>query len=353
MATFPDVAVKDFESGLAKVVKGADLGSSKTALAHVLYDAAGNPVLTAAQVTSLLGYVDGLETLITSSNTKLDTVITSLSTIDGRVDGLEGFVDGLETLIGSTNTKLDTAITSLQVIDDMVLAAGSATIGKLAANSGVDIGDVDVKTINGVAPAYGAGNVGATVPRVAIADDSAGILTAGTAGSASSEVLTVQGIASMTPVRTDVNSVPTKYVTVSMSTPAGAMAAGDVIAATQIVAACTSGNDIPGLLQSAVLIDTDDVGANIKAVFFSANTSLGAEDAAPDIDDTEALTQLGVVNFAAADYEDLGASKSNTKTNIGLGVIPASGTDDIYMALYSPTGGTWASQVITVRLGFI
>jgi hypothetical protein len=147
--------------------------------------------------------------------------------------------------------------------------------------------------------------------------------------------------------------VATRFVTVSMTTPADAQDAGDVIAATQIVAACTPANDVPSVLQSACLIDTDDVGVNIKAVFFSANTTLGTEDSAPDIDDTEALTVLGIVDFAAADYVDLGGSKYNTKTGIGLAMVPASGTDDVYMALYSPTGGTWASGVITVRLGFI
>lgn len=49
-----------------------------------------------------------------------------------------------DTLVASLATKLDTAITSLQVIDNMVLAAGTAAIGKLAANSGVNIGTVTV-----------------------------------------------------------------------------------------------------------------------------------------------------------------------------------------------------------------
>lgn len=59
----------------------------------------------------------------------LDGIEGLLTTIDGRVDGLE-------TLIASTNTKLDTAITALQIIDNMVLAAGTANIG-----------DVDVLTV--------------------------------------------------------------------------------------------------------------------------------------------------------------------------------------------------------------
>jgi len=51
--------------------------------------------------TTIAGYVDGLETLVTSTNTKLDTLA-------GYVDQIEGYVDGIETAIASTNTKLDT-----------------------------------------------------------------------------------------------------------------------------------------------------------------------------------------------------------------------------------------------------
>lgn len=78
------------------------------------------------------GHVDGIETLITSTNSKIDTINTNLSTIDGHVDQIEGYVDGIETLITSTNTKLDTVITSVQLIDDIV-HSGDVAIAKYAA----------------------------------------------------------------------------------------------------------------------------------------------------------------------------------------------------------------------------
>jgi hypothetical protein len=288
--------------------------------------------------------------------------------------------------------------------DNVAITAGSGT--SVATD---DVGGVHyqkVKVAIGAADtanllAVGAGAVDTGTPRVTIASDSPDVAILGAAADAASVSTTIKAalrgiatalgvtaldlgtgtggsrtlrvavdstqmgslgqaaMASSVPVaiasnQSSVGVIPaTKFVTVTMTTPSDAQDAGDVIAATQIVAACTPGNDLPGLLQSACLIDTDDVGVNIKAVFFSANTTLGTEDAAPDIDDTEALTVLGIVDFAAADYVDLGGSKYNTKTNIGLAMVPATGTDDVYMALYSPTGGTWASQAITVRLGFI
>lgn len=51
------------------------------------------------------------------------------------------------------------------------LPAGANAIGKLAANSGVNIGSVDVLTVNGQAPAFNTGVRSATTQRVTIATD--------------------------------------------------------------------------------------------------------------------------------------------------------------------------------------
>lgn len=214
--------------------------------------------------------------------------------------------NGQATMDNSTPVVIASNQTSFPV----TLAAGTAGFGKLTANSGVDIGDVDVTSI-----AAGDNNIG----------------------------------------NVDVVSVPTKFVTVSMTTPTDAQDAGDVVAATQIVAACTPGNDLNAILQSVCVIDTDDQKALLTLVFFSANTALGTEDSAPDIDDTEALTVLGTVQIVAADYIDLGGASIANIKNVGLAVTPASGTDDIYMAIYTHATSTptYASGVLTVRLGFI
>jgi len=95
----------------------------------------------------------------------------------------------LATIAGDT-TSIDGKITTCNT-GAVVLAAGSAAIGKLAANSGVDIGDVDVLSI-----AAGDNNIGnvdivtvpaplnivgggaeATALRVTLANDSTGIIT--------------------------------------------------------------------------------------------------------------------------------------------------------------------------------
>lgn len=144
------------------------------------------------RLTTLAGYVDGLETLITSSNmlsTSLNgyvdgiealigTTNTSLSNISGYVDGLEtlntslnGYVDGLETLNGAINETApasDTASSGLngrlQRIAQRLtalLGAGAATIAKAedVASADADVG-VPAMAVRKATPANTSGSDG-------------------------------------------------------------------------------------------------------------------------------------------------------------------------------------------------
>lgn len=144
-----------------------------------------------------------------------------------------------------------------------------------------------------------------------------------------------------------------QFITVSMTTPTDAQDVGDVVADTQVVTNATGAINVPAILDSLTIIDADDQKAILTAVFFSANTSLGTEDGAPNVSDANSLTLLGSVEFVVADYIDVGGISYATKKNIGLMVSPAVGTRDIYMALYTPATSTptYASGVITCRLG--
>lgn len=85
---------------------------------------------TAANQTTIIGHIDGLEGLLT--------------TIDADTSALAGCVAGTE----------------VQVDIVGALPAGTNAIGKLAANSGVDIGDVDVVSLTGSAIAHDAADSG-------------------------------------------------------------------------------------------------------------------------------------------------------------------------------------------------
>jgi hypothetical protein len=93
---------------------------------------------TAANQTTIIGHVDGIETL--------------LGTIDADTGTLAATVSGTE----------------VQVDVVAALPAGTNAIGKLAANSGVDIGDVDVTSL---VPGTSATSLGKAVDSVAQATD--------------------------------------------------------------------------------------------------------------------------------------------------------------------------------------
>ena len=88
------------------------------------------------------------------------TIATHLSEIEGAVETIEGAVSGSEMqvdIVSSATLSVNShAVTNAGTFAvQSTLQAGSAAIGKLAANSGVDIGDVDVTSISAGTNAIG------------------------------------------------------------------------------------------------------------------------------------------------------------------------------------------------------
>lgn len=163
------------------------------------------------------------------------------------------------------------ALTSLQLIDDGIATAASATPTKGMVAMGTDgtnaralktdtsgelqvdiltlpalpaggnnIGDVDILSINGVAPAFGSGARGATVQRVTIATDDSVAVTQGTATNLKTQAESYQGGtavgaanplqvslanhgANATAVKVDGSAV-TQPVSIATNTPVGTVA---------------------------------------------------------------------------------------------------------------------------------
>jgi hypothetical protein len=76
-----------------------------------------------------------------------DAMLTALQLLDNAIAGNEMQVDVVASLPAGTNAIGKLAANSGVDIGDVTLTAGTAAIGKLAANSGVDIGDVDVLSL--------------------------------------------------------------------------------------------------------------------------------------------------------------------------------------------------------------
>lgn len=229
-AVFDDVAPTALGEGEMGTLRSTAARSLNVNLAEGI-----STLSTAAKQDTIIGHLDGVEGILATINTSLDNIEaedfatqTTLAAI--LVD--TGQIEALLTTIDADTGNLAAILTALQLIDNpvfvddaaftaatssvmvvggqyqstpnalddgdagsilldanhavqAVLRAGTAAFGKLAANSGVDIGDVDVTSmtcaaanakvdiglINAVTPLMGNGVTGTGSLRVTLASD--------------------------------------------------------------------------------------------------------------------------------------------------------------------------------------
>jgi len=136
---------------------------------------------------------------------------------------------------------------------------------------------------------------------------------------------------------------------VTLSLDTSAYADGDVLADSQIIAACLRANDGTGTITNVTVIDEDDQGIGFDLLFLDANVSLGSENAAPSITDANARNILGWVRVTASDFIDLGGARL-ASVPCSIPVKGVSGADDIYVAAISRGAGTYTASGIVVRV---
>ena len=175
----------------------------------------------------------------------------------------------------------------------------------LAANSGVDIGDVDVTSI-----AAGETHIGEVGGNSYVAE-------------------------------------------VTLSLAAATYTQHDVLAATQIIAACMRKDGGTAVIHSLIVLDQDDQGMALDIVFLRTNASIGAEESTVAPTDAAADEILGIVEILAGDDVDLTNSQLVTKTSVGIVVDAAAGADDLYIAAITRDTPTHTAAGITVKVGFL
>ena len=204
--------------------------------------------------------------------------------------------DTIPTALQTALELLDNAISGTEMQVDVV---------SIAANSGVDIGDVDVTSIT------------------------AGETHVGEVGGNSSVF----------------------EVTLSLDT--NAYASGDVLADTQAMTACMRVNQGTAVIHSITLLDEDDQAQALDLLFLRTDVTIGTENSAVSVSDANAREIMGVVEVAAADYVDLVGSQIVTKTNVGIVVDAAAGADDLYVAAISRGTGTYTASGIRLMVGLL
>lgn len=143
-----------------------------------------------------------------------------------------------------------------------------------------------------------------------------------------------------TPSETVIGSVETyvSLVDVTFTLDTSAYASGDVLADTQPITNFFRTADDLMYLDSITLLDKDDQGVAMSIVILSANVSFGTENSAPSITDTNAENILAIIDVPASGWYDVGGAKVQRVNFAPVVVKPASGTRNLYVALWNGTG---------------
>ena len=207
----------------------------------------------------------------------------------------------------------------------MLLAVRNDTLAALAGTDG-DYAPVQVDA-NGAIYIKGAANTGVDIGDVDVTSIAAGETHIGSVGG------------------------ETTVVTVVLSLHTDANVVNDVLAATQEVANAVRVNDGTGVIQSIVVQDDDDKAGDLDLIFFDANTSVGTESATCSMADNDTI--LGIKEVVEADYVDMINSQVAHFENVGIVIKGATGSTSIYMAAIARDTDTYTESGITVRLGIL
>ena len=133
-------------------------------------------------------------------------------------------------------------------------------------------------------------------------------------------------------------------------------AANDVVAQ-PVELAGVSQWDGCGVITSVVVTDFDDNGSALDVIFLRSPVTVGANNAALNISDTEVGEVLGHVSVASADYLNMAGNQVATVTNCGLVVEPQNNAGDsdrsIWMAISTTGTPTYASARLTIKVGIL
>jgi hypothetical protein len=126
-------------------------------------------------------------------------------------------------------------------------------------------------------------------------------------------------------------------LSLTFSVDTNVYANNDLIADTQEVGVVGQSDGDIVTLDSLHLLDKADQKNPVILVFLNANTSLGTENSAPSISDTDAANIIGMVSIAAADYVDVGGASIASKAP-ALKMKLASGSSKIWVGIIGGTG---------------
>ena len=228
-----------------------------------------------------------------------DATISSVEAASGHVQRVK-----LTYSADNSDTHVLADASGLKVQLGAALPAGTAEIGKLAANSGVDIGDVTLNAGTAEIGKLAAGS--AEIGRVEISD-----------GTTQAEVTATGTNKGLYTSILDQDGVPLSFAlplpaSVGPTMDAATYEAGDsLLDAAFSIANATTGAGRTNHLLGLRIIDKDDQGIDLTIYFFrSAPSTIAAAQDAFTLDDTDSAKVCGFIDTSTDGvWDDLGGSK--------------------------------------------
>jgi hypothetical protein len=338
-------------SGVTQPVSGtvtANLGTIGTAA-------------TAANQSTMIGHVDGIEGLLT--------------TISGNVDGLEGFTDGVEASLSSIDAKasalaLETTQLAQSALYGAVTEAAPSTdtassglngrlqriaqrltslIALIPSNLTVTStrllvdGSGVTQPVSGTVAATQSGNWS-----MRLQDGSGTALTSVTRGA--QQALSVQLVDGAGGQITNFGSSPAGITTIITPTlDTAAYAVGDVLFVQNTLANSVIASGGQGTIESVTVVDSDDVPPVFTLVFFRDTITIATVNSAWNVSDADMAKAIGFVPFNSFDYKDFGANRIATR-QVYFRFSPASGTS-IFCAAFVDGAATLTASGLTISVG--
>jgi len=240
-----------------------------------------------------------------------------------------------------------TSGTSITVVGHLTMASDAIIQAlTLAANSGVDIGDVDVATINAVAPQFD------TTDRLAVS------LYGNQAAAGDTPVLVDAAgnlqidVATITAGETHIGEVGGKITVVSANpvlTVAGAYSSGDYVGTSATAIAFANAVRVSGgsgVIHAALLTDKAVQSISTELWLFDTAITSPTDNAAWSLSDAHAATHIGVIPFST--YYASALNSVSCVKSVGLPFKATATT--IYGALVTRGTPTYTSLDLTIRL---
>ena len=218
-------------------------------------------------------------------------------------------------------------IGDVDVLSLPALAAGANAIGKLAANSGVDIGDVDVTSVVpgtgatalGKAAQATAGATDTAVPGLYVRKDTAADLAGGDGKYAPGQMDSTGRVRTKSTLDDgaggDLSFAQAVVLSATPTLDTSIYASGDSLWSSVLaIANAVRSAGGTGQLVKVVITDYAAQSAPLDLLFFNASLAIAAANAAHSITDAElAAKALGHISIVAGDYISNGANSVATK----------------------------------------